>query len=67
MNRKKRDKVDRAFLQGYKSGLKGHEMEDCPHFEPTARGSWFAGWREGRSNHISGYIIFPEHPSNHVS
>lgn len=65
VHRKKRDKVDRAFVQGYKSGLKGHEMESCPYFESQTRGSWFAGWREGRSNYLSGFVIYPELPPSH--
>lgn len=55
MKRIKRDKALRAYTQGYKSGLHGHEMESCPVFDPEARGAWLRGWREGRVNLIYGY------------
>lgn len=60
MHRKKRDLVDRAFHQGFKSGIRGHEMEDCPYFETDKRGSWFAGWRKGRESLLSGFPNFPQ-------
>lgn len=48
--RKKVDRVVRAFEQGYKAGQRGHGTEHCPFITVVAkRGSWFEGWREGRS------------------
>lgn len=61
MKTKKRDKVDRAFLQGFKAGVRGHDMESCPFVDAfDARGSWFAGWRDGRSSFIAGYLTLPD-------
>jgi len=56
MKRKKRDKSERAFTQGFKAGIRGHEMESCPFTQTEVRGSWYGGWREGRSNYLSGYL-----------
>lgn len=56
MKTMKRDKATHAYLQGYKSGLKGHEMESCPYFEKEARGAWFFGWRQGRENYLYGFV-----------
>lgn len=63
MKRKKRDRVDRAFLHGFKAGARGHDMGDCPFFEKEAHGSWLGGWREGRSSYLTGYLIYPEYIS----
>lgn len=59
MKSKKRDKVDRAIKQGFKSGIRGHEMESCPFTDGNVRGPWLAGWRDGRSSYIAGYVTFP--------
>ncbi len=56
MKRIKRDRQAHAYTQGYKAGLRGHDMESCPFFELEARGAWFRGWREGRVNLIYGYL-----------
>lgn len=57
MRTKKRDKVERVFHQGYKAGMRGHSSDFCPHTgNMEARGAWFSGWREGRSQFLSGYI-----------
>lgn len=61
MKSKKRDKSGRAFSQGFKSGVRGHEMESCPFQNGEVRGAWFGGWRDGRSSFLSGYVTFPEH------
>lgn len=58
--RKKRDKSERAYSLGFKAGVRGHEMESCPYNEVAEeRGYWFGGWREGRSNFLSGYLVNP--------
>lgn len=62
MKSKKRNKVDRAFTQGFKAGVRGHEMEACPFETGELRGLWYGGWREGRSTHISGNFNMPENP-----
>lgn len=68
MKTKKREKTDRAFTQGFKAGVRGHEMESCPytaHELTELRGLWCGGWREGRSNYISGYLNIAELGNNH--
>jgi ribosome modulation factor len=62
MKSRKRDKVDRVFSQGFRAGLHGHEMEDCPYNSANLRGFWFGGWREGRDNYITGNFKMPQHP-----
>lgn len=62
--RKKRDKLERAFALGFKAGIHGHDIETCPFSDLVEeRGHWFGGWREGRSNYISGYLNMPNHSS----
>ena len=58
--RKKRNKLERAFSQGFKSGIRGRNMEACPYSGlANERGYWFGGWREGRSNYLSGCLGVP--------
>lgn len=58
MRTKKRDKSERTFHQGYRAGLRGHSMDFCPYTgDREARGAWFSGWRSGRSQFLSGYIL----------
>ena len=48
MNRKKRDKNDRAFHNGYHAGTKGHSSDLCPFTDDISRREqWLGGWREG--------------------
>jgi len=62
MKRRKRDKLERAYSLGFKAGIRGHEMESCPfNGSSEARGEWFGGWREGRSNYLWGYLNSPQH------
>lgn len=63
MKSKKRDRTSRAFMQGFKSGLKGHEIETCPYQDGNLRGLWCGGWREGRGERISGNFSVPDHSS----
>jgi ribosome modulation factor len=58
MKKIKRNRVVHAYTQGYKAGLKGHEMESCPYWELEARGAWFRGWSQGRENYLYGYKSF---------
>ena len=56
MKKHKRNKKDKAYIQGFRAGIKGHSLEDCPystHFT-EARGLWCSGWREGRGQLLSG-------------
>ena len=53
----KRNKVKRAFNQGYKAGMRGRSTDGCPYTTvANERGSWMAGWRDGRGNFLSGYL-----------
>lgn len=57
MKRPKRDKLDRAYHNGYKSGIRGHSEDGCPYQSSTVcRGEWYGGWREGRKHYLKGYI-----------
>lgn len=48
MNRKKRDKHERAFRNGYHAGAKGHSSDFCPYSgNLSKREQWLGGWREG--------------------
>lgn len=56
MKRAKRDRVQRAYKQGYKQGLKNHSSEACPYTLSTPeRGEWMAGWRLGHASYTAGY------------
>ncbi|MFC3031373.1 ribosome modulation factor [Pseudoalteromonas fenneropenaei] len=46
MKRQKRDRLERAFSQGYKAGLQGRSKELCPYQQIEARSEWLGGWRE---------------------
>ena len=61
MKRQKRNKVQRAFSQGYVAGVRGHPDDACPYTSVReARGSWFGGWREGRTQYLAGYMDIHE-------
>ena len=53
MQRKKRDKCERRFHQGYNAGFKGKSAEACPHKSIVDRGAWFSGWRAGWKDHLT--------------
>ena len=55
--RKKVDKVNRAFHQGYIAGIRGRSSEECRYSTANVRGSWLGGWRAGREDYKSGYNI----------
>ena len=57
MKSHKRDKFERAYNNGYKSGIKGHADVECPYQSSHhCRGEWFGGWRTGRRHYLNGYI-----------
>jgi len=60
MRRQKRERSSRVFTQGFRAGLKGHSMTDCPYGSEDIRATWFSGWRDGRKSLISGYFIAEE-------
>lgn len=46
MKRQKRDRLDRAFSNGYQAGVSGRTREHCPYQNNNARSEWLGGWRE---------------------
>lgn len=56
MKRQKRDRLDRAQSQGYKVGLNGRSMDDCPYQQMDAKSNWLGGWRDARDDKNSGMI-----------
>lgn len=53
----KRDRTERAFEHGFRAGVKGRSMEQCPYISLVdLRGAWLSGWREGREQYITGNI-----------
>jgi len=56
MHTQKRNKDEHAFKLGFNSGIRGHSMEFCSYTIAEARGAWFGGWREGRSQYLAGYV-----------
>lgn len=55
--RKKIDKMNRAFHQGYIAAIRGHSADECHHSIASIRGSWLGGWREGREDQRSGFNL----------
>ncbi|CAH0533478.1 Ribosome modulation factor [Vibrio stylophorae] len=54
MKRQKRDRLERAHNKGYNAGLHGRSSEDCPYQATDAKTYWLGGWREARSDKLSG-------------
>lgn len=52
--RAKRDPVKHAFSNGLNAGARGRSSDQCPFHALEKRGAWMQGWREGRTNYISG-------------
>lgn len=46
MRRQKRDKLGRAFSNGYQAGLLGRNKENCPYQNNNTKSEWLGGWRE---------------------
>ncbi len=57
MKRRKRDRLARAYHQGFKAGVTGHSIQQCPHSEPQKRGFWLGGWREALAARHSGLFF----------
>jgi ribosome modulation factor len=55
MRTQKRDKIDRAYSLGYKAGIRGRSVDNCPFSIAEKRGPWMGGWRDGRNDFVSGY------------
>ncbi len=55
MKRQKRDKIERAFIKGYNTGVTGKSRDICPHEMIEMRQAWLTGWREGRSDNWDGF------------
>lgn len=54
MKRKKRDRLERAHSHGYKAGINGRSVDDCPFYQLDARAQWLGGWRSGIDDKQSG-------------
>ncbi len=54
MKRQKRDRLERAQSQGYKAGLNGRSMEECPYQHPDVKSFWLGGWRDARDDKNAG-------------
>ena len=50
MKRQKRDRLERAQSLGYKAGVNGRSMENCPYQQVDAKSHWLGGWREAKGN-----------------
>lgn len=57
MKRQKRDRCERAHHQGFKAGMAGRSVENCPYNRPDIRGFWLGGWREALDARHSGISI----------
>ncbi len=56
MRRQKRDRSDRAFTRGYRSGVHGKSRELCPYHEDEPKQNWLNGWRTGREDNWDGFV-----------
>ena len=54
MRRQKRDRLGRAFSNGYQAGLFGRTKDNCPYQNTDARSEWLGGWREAISDRNMG-------------
>jgi ribosome modulation factor len=49
MRRQKRDRLGRAFSNGFQAGLSGRTKDNCPYQNTVAKSEWLGGWREAIS------------------
>lgn len=54
MRRQKRDRLDRAYSNGYQAGVAGKAKENCPYQNTPAKSEWLGGWREAISDRNAG-------------
>ena len=54
MRRQKRDRLGRAFSNGYQAGLSGRTKDNCPYQNTDAKSEWLGGWREAISDRNMG-------------
>lgn len=54
MKRQKRDKLDRAFSQGFRAGVGGRAKENCPYENVDSKSQWLGGWRQGVDGRLNG-------------
>ncbi|WDD99874.1 MULTISPECIES: ribosome modulation factor [Thalassomonas] len=54
MRRQKRDRLGRAFSNGYQAGLLGRNKENCPYQNTNAKSEWLGGWREAMTDRNTG-------------
>ncbi|GLX82455.1 ribosome modulation factor [Thalassotalea eurytherma] len=56
MKRQKRDRLDRAFSNGYQAGVSGRGRDNCPYQNLDAKSEWLGGWREAMDAKNTGLI-----------
>jgi len=57
MKAHKREREHRVFDHGYRAGIKGRSMEQCPYITVIdLRACWLRGWRSGRDELVSGAV-----------
>lgn len=54
MKRQKRDRLGRAYSNGYQAGVTGRSKEICPYESADARSEWLGGWREAMTDRNMG-------------
>ncbi len=50
MKRQKRDKLARAYSNGYQAGLCGKTKQHCPYQSLAEKSHWLGGWRKAVSD-----------------
>ncbi|GHF80007.1 ribosome modulation factor [Thalassotalea marina] len=54
MRRQKRDRLDRAYSNGYQAGIAGRHKDNCPYQNANAKSEWLGGWREAMTDRNAG-------------
>ena len=54
MKRQKRDRLDRAYSNGYQAGIAGRHKDNCPYQNANAKSEWLGGWREAMTDRNAG-------------
>lgn len=54
MKRQKRDRLDRAYSNGYQAGISGRSRDVCPYQSTDVKSEWLGGWREAMNDRNMG-------------
>lgn len=57
----KRQPVEKAYIQGFRTGINGKSVDLCPYKKANIRGLWRSGWREGWEQSYNGLTGIPKH------